>query len=367
MPMQTLIGDFASRHVATRPDLQTAEIFPAEIWRKMGEAGLFKIGIPEMHGGAGGGYPELVEAGATFVRYGFNLGLAFSWAYQQTVVRCIIDRFAPPEFKQRRLPELAAGKITLSFAVSEPGHGAHPKQLETRAVRSGHSFILDGAKTYLTNGPIADIFIVIAVSDDTAPRRRFTAFLVDRHTPGVTLPAPMAMNSLKTSPHGGIALQRCILPPEAVLGNEGNAWTEMVVPMGEIEDIVMTGPVLGAMEAQLDALIASLAPSPAAMNHELHSDVGSLHALLQTLRIIAMDAAVRLEKNGAASIPAGIAFARLTADYQNAFSQCLARWNIQLPGGHAILLQDMEFLGKLRKRLLQIRQEKLGASLLKSR
>lgn len=363
--MQTLIADFAARHVAHRPDLLMVEDFPADVWREMGKAGLFKIGISEMYGGSGGGYPELVAAGETFVKYGFNLGLAFSLAYQQIVVRYIIDLFGSQEFKRRRLPELAAGEITLSFAVSEPGHGAHPKLLKTRAIRRDHSFILDGEKTYLTNGPIADIFIVVAVTDDTTPRRRFTAFLVDRHIQGVTLMPPMAMNFLKTSPHGGIVLNSCILPPEAILGTEGNAWTEMVVPMGEIEDIVMMGPVLGGMEAQLDMLIASVATSASTAERELHSDIGNLHALLQTLRMIAMDAAVRLEKTGAASTPAGITFARLTSDFQNALAQCLTRWQVKLPDEHGILQQDMEFLGKLRKRLMQIRQEKIGAALLK--
>jgi len=366
-PLVQHVAEFASGHIAARPDLNASAAFPADIWREMGHAGLFKIGIPEMYGGSGGGYPELVETGETLVQYGLNLGLAFSWAYQQTVVRCIIDLFASRELKRRLLPDLAAGKITLSFAVSEPGHGAHPKLLKTRAIRRDNSYILDGEKTYLTNGPIADIFIVIAATDETASLRRFTAFVVDRHTPGVTLLPPMTMNFLKASPHGGIALDHCIVPPDAVLGTEGNAWPEMVVPMGEIEDIVMMGPAVGGMLAQFAMLIQAVKNSGAVSERELNGDIGGLHALLQTLRTIALDAAARLESTGAVSVPLGISFARLSSDFQSAMTQCISRWNLNLVNDHHLLQQDMEFLGRLRKRLLQLRQEKIGAALLKNR
>ena len=151
--LRRLIAAFASKYIATRPDLSTPAEFPADVWQEMGKAGLFKIAVPEIYGGAGGGYPELVSASEALVRYGFNLGLAFSWTYQQIIVRYIIDLFGSGEIKRQWLPELAAGKLTLSFAVSEPGHGAHPKRLSTRAIRQENTFILDGEKTYLTNGP----------------------------------------------------------------------------------------------------------------------------------------------------------------------------------------------------------------------
>lgn len=365
--MQKSVAQFAAAHVASRSDLISAQHFPADLWRAMGKAGLFQIGISEAYGGSGGGYPELVSAGEALVRYGLNLGVAFSWAYQQIIARCLIDRFAPPQLKQHLMPKLAEGDVIVSFAVSEPGHGAHPKKLQTRAVRRHRSFVLDGEKTYLTNGPMADLFIVIAVTDADPSCRRLTAFLVDRRTPGVTLPPPMAMRALKTSPHGGLRLNACLLPSEAVLGPEGNAWMDMVIPMGEIEDIAMMGPVLGGMEAQMDALIQGLAVSHDAADRELYQDLGRLQAILQTLRLIAADAAARLEKTGEAAMTAAISFARLVSDFQDALGRCLARRQVEWPEAIGVLKQDVEFLGRLRQKLLQIRQEKIGAALLASR
>jgi len=76
---------FAAEHVATRPDLQTSHDFPHDIWQKMGEAGLFKIGIAQKYGGSGGGYLDLLKAGEAFVRSGYNLGLGMSWLFQQII------------------------------------------------------------------------------------------------------------------------------------------------------------------------------------------------------------------------------------------------------------------------------------------
>lgn len=363
--MQTRIADFAARHVATRPDLHSHCDIPMDIWTLMREEGLFRIGITGRYGGAGGGYPELVGAGEAFVRYGLNLGLAFSWLYQQILARYIIDLFGSPELKAHLLPELAAGKITLSFAVSEPGRGAHPKHLQTKAVRQNHAYILNGEKTYLTNGPMADLFIVVAVTDETAQHRRFTAFAVERQAPGVTVGPPLTLNFLKPSLHGGIALADCMVGPDAVLGTQGNAWAEMVVPMGEIEDVVMMGPAVGAMSAQLNMVIESVKKTGTASDRSLQGDIGHLHAFLQTLRIIAGEAATRLENVGSSSTPLGIVFARLASDFQNALTQCIEHWRIEVDDAHAFLRQDLETLGALRRTLLRRRREKIGAALLK--
>ncbi|MDD4358025.1 MAG: acyl-CoA dehydrogenase family protein, partial [Smithellaceae bacterium] len=219
-------GAFAAQHVASRLDLQTGQEFPMDVWQKMGKAGLFKIGIARIYGGDGGEYIDLLKAGESFVRNGYNLGLALSWLYQQIIAHYIIRIFGTREQQSQYLLAAAAGKITLSFAVSEPNRGAHPKQLATTARKQGNLYILNGEKTYLTNGPIAGIFIVIAVTDDTTPQKRFTAFIVPRTTEGVTVTQPMAMNFLKPSPHGGIKLKNCRIGRKSVLGKEGNAWRD---------------------------------------------------------------------------------------------------------------------------------------------
>ena len=364
MPAQA--AEFAARHVAMRTDLQTGQEFPADLWREMGRTGLFRVGLPESEGGDGRGYLDLLRCGETFVRSGLNLGLGMSWIFQQMIARSGVGAFGTPEQCRQYLRTSALGDCTISFAVSEPGRGASPKTLATKAQQQGECYLLNGEKTYLTNGPIADLFVVVAVTDDASARKGFTAFIVPRDTQGLCVTPPMSLNFLKPSPHGGIQLNRCLVPKTSVLGREGSAWEDIVVPLGETEDVVMTGPILGGMAAQLDLLKAALLEHPAAADRTLAGEWGALHALWEALRILAYEAAGRLDRGTGAPAPLGIAFARIAAEFHADVARWLQRLHIQPPERFGLLQKDMEFLEMLQKRRLQIRQEKIGAALLKT-
>ncbi|KAF0160008.1 MAG: acyl-CoA dehydrogenase domain-containing protein [Syntrophaceae bacterium] len=355
---------FAAEYIACRPDLQTGQEFPMDIWRKMGEAGLFQIGIAEIYGGAGGGYLDLLKGGEAFVKSGYNLGLAVSWLYQQIIAHYVINVFGTPQQRRQYLPAAAEGKTIFSFAVSEPGHGSRPKLLTTKAQKHEKHFVLNGEKTYLTNGPIADVFIVIACTDDIETKKRFTAFILPRNGEGVTVTPPLAINFLKPSPHGGIKLENCVIGQRFVLGKEGSAWPDIVVPFGEIEDVVMMGPALGGMAAQLTMLMDTIREHQTETNRALEGELGALHALLQTLRIIAYEAADQLDRGNGRPIPIMITFGRLAAEFHTGIGQMTDNWKSNTPAECDYLQRDMGSLLTLKKRLLQIRQEKIGRALL---
>ncbi len=357
---------FAAEHIARRADLQTGKEFPLDLWRKMSEAGLFKIGIDGIYGGAGGGYAGLLRAGEAFVQSGYNLGLGVSWLYQQIIARFIIGGFGTPAHREQILPAAAKGEMTLSFAVSEPGHGARPKLLTTRAWKQNEGYELNGEKTYLTNGPIAGVFIVVAVTDQQTPLKRFTAFVVPRTAEGVAVAQPLAMNFLKPSPHGGIKLTNCRVGRESVLGTEGNAWKDLVVPLGEIEDVVMAGPALGGMSAVLTGLTAALREVSPEPDAALSGELGVASALLQTLRVIACESAGRLDRGCGSLSSLMIIFARQAGEFQAGIRKIIDTRNIPLPDKYVYLLRDLESISALKKRLMQLRQEKIGAALLKA-
>ncbi|PKN19068.1 MAG: hypothetical protein CVU71_09825 [Deltaproteobacteria bacterium HGW-Deltaproteobacteria-6] len=356
---------FAASHIATRPDLQAGTEFPRDIWQKMGEAGLFKIGIAKKYGGTGGGYLDLLKAGEAFVRSGCNLGLGLSWLFQQIIAHYVVGSFGTPQQRRQYLGAAAEGKVVFSFAVSEPGRGASPKTLTTQAKKIKTGYVLDGEKTYLTNGPIADVYIVVAVTDDTAPLKSFTAFIVPRDMQGLTVAPPMPLNFLKPSPHGGIQLDHCLIGQKSILGKKGSAWQDIVVPLGEIEDAVMMGTVLGGMAAQLDLLTASIRENSTSADRALSGDLGALSAFWQTLQAIAYEAAGRLDQGCESPLSLGITFARLAAEFRTDIGLLSERWKIPVPDQYTDLQRDMESLGTLQKRRLQIRQEKIGAALLK--
>ena len=361
---QKMAAEFAAEHISGRDDLQTGQDFPTDIWQKMGEAGLFKIGLPEIYGGAGGGYIELLRAGEAFVRSGGNLGLGVSWIFQQIIARFVMAGFGTPQQCEQYLRTAACGKCTLCFAVSEPKRGASPKTLTSSARKQDTSYCLNGEKTYLTNGPIADVFIVVAVTDDTQPLKSFTAFIVPRNTEGLTVTPPMPLNFLKPSPHGGIQLNNCLIGQNSVLGKEGSIWQDIVVPLGEIEDVVMTGPVLGGMAAELDLLVTAIRESQTSTERALLGELGALSALWHTLQTIACEAAGRLDQNDASPLPLSITFARLAAEFHTDIAKLSERWSIPLPDQYTCLHTDMASLGLLQQRRLQIRQEKIGGGLL---
>jgi len=225
--------------------------------------------------------------------------------------------------------------------------------------------VLSGEKTYLTNGPIAYVYIVVAVTDDTLGLKSFTAFIVPRDTEGLTVTPPMPLNFLKPSPHGGIQLENCLIGQKSILGKKGSAWQDIVVPLGEIEDIVMMGTVLGGMAAQLDLLAAGIRGNYTSADRALQGDWGALNAFWQTLQTTAYEAAGRLDRGSESPLPLGITFARLAAEFRINIAQLSERWKITVPDAYTDLQRDMESLGTLQKRRLQIRQEKIGAALLK--
>ncbi|HOC59279.1 MAG: acyl-CoA/acyl-ACP dehydrogenase [Syntrophaceae bacterium] len=372
MNFQKITADFAAQHVSGQTDLQTDQLFSKEIRRKMGEAGLFRIGLPERYGGDNGSCLDLLQAGETFVRHGRNLGLGVSWIFQQIIARHLLGTFGRPEQCCQYLKAATRGKCMLSFAVSEPGRGASPKTLTTKATWQEQFYCLQGEKSYLTNGPIADVFIVIAVTDESTPRKAFTAFLVPRNTPGLTVLPPMSLNFLKSSPHGAMNMNQCQIEQQALLGTKGKAWQDMVVPLGEIEDTIMMGPVLGGMAAQLDILKNAVQNIVTPEDRTLQSEAGALVALFAAMETIAYEAARRLDdlSNGSlqpdgdkSPVPLVIALARLATEYCADITRLTQQVKISLPEMFFRLQTDIASLGALQKRRLQIRQEKTGRAL----
>ena len=149
------------------PRRETSE---AQVWLKAGEAGLLGTAIPEAYGGSGAGplYPFLVGeaiASTGFFYAGFGI---------QDIVAFYLLRYGSEAQKQRWLPELCAGRKVAAIAMTEPKGGSDLKTLATSAVRSGEDYVLNGSKTFITNGPTCDHVVVAARTDAEAGPRGVT-------------------------------------------------------------------------------------------------------------------------------------------------------------------------------------------------
>ncbi len=184
------------------------------------------------------GYVGIARAEAALVARTGLLGLGGAFAGRQMVARFFIAGFGTPT--QRA----AWAGATAAIAISEPGVGAHPKHLQTRAEPDGEGWRITGEKAWVSNGPVADVLILLAILSEEAGRKRYGAFLVPRAAPGLTITE--ASRALAPSRHCGLLLNSCPVPGAALLGPPGGAYEAMALPFRDVEDAVGLSGLAGA-------------------------------------------------------------------------------------------------------------------------
>jgi acyl-CoA dehydrogenase len=185
-------------------------------------------------------YREIARIKAALVERTGLLGVGGIWGGRQMVGRWFIEGFGTQAQKSAWLGKTAA------VSISEPGVGAHPKQLTTRAVHDGSVWRITGEKAWTSNGPIADVLIVLAITSETAGRKQYSMLLVPRDTAGLTLKDMPGFHALRPSRHAQVILDGCEVPADALLGPPGRAYDHMALPFRDVEDAVGTFGVLGA-------------------------------------------------------------------------------------------------------------------------
>lgn len=290
----TDVMEFTRQHIPPEKNLHQLNIIPKSLWRSMGDMGLLGQSISTAYGGLGKKALDISLSSLAMARESGNLGLCVSFLIHQLVSRFIIENMGTDEQKTTYLPDMAAGKTTACLAVSEPKTFAHPKHIKTQAERTGGGFVITGEKTYLTNGPISDYFVVIAVTGMIGDRKRFSAFIVPKNTKGLTVSA-LTIPFFKPAPHGAIRLDRCEVPDDALIGREGSAYEDIVLRFRDLEDALMMGSVTGALERLALLLTEALRkkyPIPAG---SLSLDLGKLKVMLDMARIITYESASMID------------------------------------------------------------------------
>ena len=196
--------------------------FSRKLWERMGEVGLLGMTVPETYGGSGGTPAELARAVEEFTRIGCDLGLSLSWITHLALCMKSIEYFGTQEQKEKYLPLLASGRWVGATAVSEPGSGAHPAGIDTKADSKDSGFTLSGGKIFVTDGPVADLLVVLAATGETEEgRKELTAFIVETDTPGYEARS-MELTFLKTSPHGELRFNGVTVGSGSLLAKRGD-------------------------------------------------------------------------------------------------------------------------------------------------
>lgn len=231
------------------------EIFSADGWARCAKMGLLKLPIPEEFGGQGADAVTTITA-LEALGYGCrDNGLIFSLNAQLWACIYPIIRFGSQDQKERYLPGLGDGSLIAAHAMSEPGSGSDAFALRTTAHREDDVFVLNGAKTFVTNAQDADLFLVFATTNRNRGFAALCAFLVDRDTPGLTVGKSITKMGLRTSPMADVTLNECRVPASAMVGTEGAGMSVFTAAM-ERERSFILASALGTMRRGVEAVIA---------------------------------------------------------------------------------------------------------------
>ena len=167
---------FATELIGNREKYEQQKVVDRDVWRKAGDLGLLCCSIPEEYGGGGGSFAydlAVLEAQA-------HAGdLAFGNAVHSGIVAHYILAYGTAEQKSRWLPRLATGEWIAAVAMSEPGAGSDLKSIRTRAARDGDEYVINGSKTFITNGQTADLVVTVATTDPSAAAKGISVFVVE--------------------------------------------------------------------------------------------------------------------------------------------------------------------------------------------
>ncbi|RPE62938.1 glutaryl-CoA dehydrogenase [Pacificibacter maritimus] len=219
-PEEQMIRDTAAAYAADKlqPRIEDAylnEKTDPEIFREMGESGLLGITVPDTYGGAGASYVSYGLVAREIERV--DSGYRSMMSVQSSLVIHPIYSYGSEAQKQKFLPNLIAGKTIGCFGLTEPEAGSDPGSLQTTATKTENGYVINGAKTWISNSPIADVFIIWAKSD--AHNGKIRGFILERGMTGLSTPKIDGKLSLRASITGEIIMQNVEVGEDALLPN----------------------------------------------------------------------------------------------------------------------------------------------------
>jgi len=247
---------FATERIAPlAAETDSSNRFPAPLWLEMGNMGLLGITAEEAYGGAGLGYLAHCVAMEEISRASASVGLSYG-AHSNLCVNQI-SRNGTEAQKSNYLPKLISGEHVGALAMSEPGAGSDVVSMKLRAEKRGDSYVLNGNKMWITNGPDADVLVVYAKTDPDAGPRGITAFLVEKAFKGFSTGPKLDKLGMRGSNTCELIFEECEVPEANVLGALGGGARVLMSGL-DYERVVLSAGPIGIMAACMDVVVPYL-------------------------------------------------------------------------------------------------------------
>ena len=329
------LADFAEREIKPHSAGWDKEAsFPRAVVEKLGALGFLGVAFPEKYGGGGADTLSQLLVVEGLAR--FDAGLALACAAHMSLASGHIGMFAAEDLRAHYLPDMVSAKRLGAWCLTEPGSGSDAAAMKTRAIRAGDNFTLNGSKMFITNGSVAGVYVVMAITDATASRSGVSAFIVDRDTPGLSNGRKIEKLGLHSSDTAEVIFENVTVPGRNLIGELGAGYRQTLK--------VLEGGRIGI--AGWAAGIARGAMEDAASYAKERHQFGKPIADFQAIQWMLADMATRIEASwilacrAAALKDAGKPFGR-EASMAKLYASETAMWTttkaVQIHGGYGYM------------------------------
>ena len=248
------IFKFAQKEIAPLADeIDKSNSFPTGLWKKFGELGLLGITADTQYGGSEMSYLAHCIAMEEISRASASVGLSYG-AFSNLCVNQI-NRNGTDAQKEKYLPELCSGSKIGALAMSETGSGSDVVSMSLHAEKQGNkTYLLNGSKMWITNGPDADTLVVYAKTDPSGGSKGITAFIIEKSMTGFSTGKKLDKLGMRGSNTAELIFENCPVPEENILGEEGNGAAILMSGL-DYERVVLAGGPLGIMAAAMDNVV----------------------------------------------------------------------------------------------------------------
>ena len=234
-------------------EIDVTERFPMENVKKMAKLGMMGIPFSKEYGGAGGDTLSYILTVEELSKVCATTGVIVS--AHTSLCASLIDQFGTPAQKEKYLTPLAKGEKLGAFGLTEPGAGTDAAGQQTTAVLEGDNYILNGSKIFITNGGVADTFIIFAMTDKSQGTRGISAFIVEKNFPGFSIGKLEEKMGIRASSTTELIMENCVVPKENLIGREGKGFG---IAMKTLDGgrIGIAAQALGIAEGALEEAVA---------------------------------------------------------------------------------------------------------------